>query len=341
MTGFGPGMDMDLPFRARRREEPGALVVETELPGAGKLCFSGDEDNSVTIADLRARTTQRISVRNPKRVSYSSALSLVAVGMFDSNEALVFDANTAEQTMAIEHSGKVFAVRFVGKRPELLSGDKAGEIILTDVVQRRRLRSVGFFNTLVSDIAVSWDLTLAIASYKEQAVVFRIYDDAAPVVLAGHMSPVMSCGFLVGDRHCVTCSDDRTVRRWSCEAGAMTTQSAAHSGWVQHLAVHPNGKIFATACNDRSIILWNPENLDVLHTLLFPSYVWSVAFIHDTSIVVGGVHDRGIMGYDYEQGLSLGVAFPIRGYFQGLDYDITGSSEFVDVQFVEVQLEVV
>jgi WD40 repeat protein/tRNA A-37 threonylcarbamoyl transferase component Bud32 len=55
-----------------------------------------------------------------------------------------------------------------------------------------------------------------------------------------------------------------------------------HTGTIWGLAVSPDGRLIASASNDKTVKLWNASSLQLIRTLEHPSAVWSVAFSPDS-----------------------------------------------------------
>ena len=80
--------------------------------------------------------------------------------------------------------------------------------------------------------------------------------------LTGHEHEVSGLAFLPqanGD-FLLSCSRDQTIRLWDTQSGfCVQTLSSGHSDWIRRVAVHPSGKLFASASKDESIVVWNCE----------------------------------------------------------------------------------
>ena len=78
--------------------------------------------------------------------------------------------------------------------------------------------------------------------------------------LNGHEHEVSGLAYLpIGD-FLLSCSRDETIRFWDTQTGfCLQTLTAGHSDWIRRLAVQENGKLFASASKDESIVIWNCE----------------------------------------------------------------------------------
>ena len=80
-----------------------------------------------------------------------------------------------------------------------------------------------------------------------------------------------------------------------------------HNSRVRALAFHPKSarNILASGSQDTTIHLWDLENGQSLKTLEGQSWVYSVAFNHDGTLLVSGHDDHHIRIWDVEKGLLL------------------------------------
>jgi WD40 repeat protein len=78
---------------------------------------------------------------------------------------------------------------------------------------------------------------------------------------------------------CVTCSNDKTIKVWDCQAGACLRTLKKRTNWVTTLTVSSeNGKFFASGSPDRSVIIWSSETFEVLRRIEFSKAIQSLVF---------------------------------------------------------------
>jgi len=55
----------------------------------------------------------------------------------------------------------------------------------------------------------------------------------------------------------VSCSDDKTVRLWSVQTGAVLKVMEGHHDRVNSVAYSPDGSLIASGSADRTVKMWN------------------------------------------------------------------------------------
>ncbi|QFZ25474.1 hypothetical protein EJF18_10570 [Clavispora lusitaniae] len=128
------------------------------------------------------------------------------------------------------------------------------------------------FGKLVSS---SWDNT---------AKVWDLQSFAVEHDLVGHEAAVWDAIFVDSDT-VLTCSADRTIRRW--HRGTQVATYTGHTDVVRRLALLPGGR-FVSASNDGSLKVWDMESGHVLHTLS-----GHASFVYDVAVTPHGLVSSG------------------------------------------------
>lgn len=80
--------------------------------------------------------------------------------------------------------------------------------------------------------------------------------------LQGHEHEVSSVAFLPSSDYLLSCSRDQSIRFWDTQSGyCLQTLTHGHSDWIRRITVHHNGKLFASASKDESIVVWNCDQV--------------------------------------------------------------------------------
>ncbi|CCE85771.1 Piso0_005399 [Millerozyma farinosa CBS 7064] len=141
------------------------------------------------------------------------------------------------------------------------------------------LHSVGTY--LISS---SWDATAHVWDFNTMDTKY---------VLRGHESSVWDAKVVDFDNSIfLTCSADRTIRKWAGEKELFKT--TAHDDVVRKLLVLPDGKQFVSCSNDGTIRIWDLDNGRLLSTLSgHESFVYDVAVAPNGDLISSG-EDRTV-----------------------------------------------
>ncbi|KIJ13710.1 hypothetical protein PAXINDRAFT_13469 [Paxillus involutus ATCC 200175] len=149
--------------------------------------------------------------------------------------------------------------------------------------------------------------------------------------LSGHEDAILRIVYLA-ELQLVTCSADKTVRKWDMENGEQEGVPMEDGGWVQGLAVTRDGKRIVSGgldgilrvwdvethelveeCKGRAIIREMKEGGEIMHSIeTGPHYINSICFSPDGQSLASAHDDMMIRVFDVESGdLILG---PIKGH---------------------------
>ena len=175
--------------------------------------------------------------------------------------------------------------------------------------------------TLVADgrlFMSSWDQDASILTLNTQ------FKSVSCIKLKGHTKQVNDILPLTLSDQCVTGSDDKTIKVWDNQTGACLRTLAEHTRAVTSLALHRNGKAFASGSKDCSVVVYSTETFEVLKKFNFENHVESLAFGYGDALYAG-VTDTGVEkcyvsgGYGpvvlRGQGAIHSVCFGMRGFY--------------------------
>ena len=130
--------------------------------------------------------------------------------------------------------------------------------------------------------------------------------------LSGSISAAMSSN---GDRVASVSSDHSTIQLWSFNPLAdHLTRTTAQDIALTSASYSPDGKYIATACDDRSVRIWDAENCSQVGSPLIghTDTVQSASFSPDGKLIVTASGDRTIRVWNAETGAQIGQ--PLTGH---------------------------
>lgn len=80
--------------------------------------------------------------------------------------------------------------------------------------------------------------------------------------LQGHDHEVSCVDYVKPDGdHLVSCSRDNSIRIWDCHNGFLLQSIEQHTEWVRRIGQSMDGKLFASASKDETVIVWSFERM--------------------------------------------------------------------------------
>jgi WD40 repeat protein len=159
----------------------------------------------------------------------------------------------------------VYSLEFSPNGTKLLSGDRHGNVIISDVVSGRQDIRLDSGDTYYRAVFSPDGKQVASA---DQDGKIRIWDAGSGVIirtLLGHTAPVRLIRFSPNGQLLATAAEDNTVRMWDSASGKEL--SRAQSVSVQRLVFSPDGRRLVTASQEGSIVLWDIDGMKDVITL--------------------------------------------------------------------------
>jgi WD40 repeat protein len=120
------------------------------------------------------------------------------------------------------------------------------------------------------------------------------------------------------DGNTIFACDGSSISRWSVDVGRV--ENVAFEGNLEHLmgiqsvSISPNGRLVATAANDRTAIIWQTDSGKMLWGPLegHSDDIYTLSFSADSKMVASGGDDRNVWVWSTETGQS--ICGPMEGH---------------------------
>ncbi len=284
---------------------------------ARKLVACLYNENRVVIHDLDTNEQNSIEVEAPWKTSMSSHLVAVATEW----DQLRLFSYQGDLVHIVPDSEDAYCTAFHPHTPNILAiGFKDGSVRIWDVRLQTYVSLFKEHAKLIIDIHFSPDGRLLLTCMDKKASILTLdthFSITSRVQLERHSSKVLNILSLPSSNQCVTCSSDMSLKVWDCKNGVCLHTLTHHTGVVVSLDLHPQGKCFASASHDHSVIIWCCLTFEVLHRIEFAGSVQAVVFCNNDAMFVA-LHDHGVVTCNPFSGEIFPVLIPGKGSGYGL-----------------------
>ena len=246
-------------------ERPTSVSAITFTPG-NELIAIGAARGELRLWNLSTGRTVANLGSSPRisSAAFSKDGALVAVAVM--SQIKVYSVSTGRLVILWgASSADVYSLQFSPDGTQLLSGDRQGNVILSEVSSGRgaRLNSGNMYYR-----AVFSPDGKQIASADQDGKV-RIWDVQSATIkktLIGHTGVAKLISFSPDGRLIATAGDDNTVRIWDPASGEEMA-APVHSDSVQRFAFTPDGKRLITASLDGAVVIRDVTDMQEIVTL--------------------------------------------------------------------------
>lgn len=204
--------------------------------------------------------------------------------------------STTDPIIAYHAEGIKFinAVSYLDTHRVLASAGQEGIVYLTDIstIGTEQEPSAALIGHSMNICSLTYNQdTLVSSSWDGTAIVWDLESLSPRHTLTGHEGSVWDAIALGNDEY-LTCSADRSIRRWSGSKQIATY--LGHTDVVRKLLILPGGLKFASCSNDGSIIIWDLNHgVQIKKLLGHESFIYDLASLPNGDIVSAG-EDRTV-----------------------------------------------
>lgn len=196
--------------------------------------------------------------------TFSKDATLVAVAA--ASQIKIYSTRTGKLISTLVASGvDVYSLEFSPDGTKVLSGDRQGNVIVSDVSNGRRAARLNSGNMYYRAVFSPDGKQIASA---DQDGKIRIWDVGSATIfrtLTGHAGVAKVISYSPDGLLLATAADDNTMRLWDPWSGKELDRIQSNS--IQRLAFSPDGKRLVTVSLDGAVVLWDVPGMQEVITL--------------------------------------------------------------------------
>ena len=196
--------------------------------------------------------------------TFSADAKLVAAAV--TPQIRIYSIATGRLISTLEASGvDVFNLEFSPDATKLLSGDRQGNVIISEVSSGRAEIRLTSENMYYRAVFSPDGKQIASADQDGQVRIWDVASARTDKTLIGHTGVVKLISFSPDSRRLVTAAEDNTVRLWDVASGKELKQIGSDP--VQRFAFSPDGKRLVTVSFDGAVVLRDAITVEEVITL--------------------------------------------------------------------------
>jgi WD40 repeat protein len=197
--------------------------------------------------------------------AFSKDAALVAVTV--EPEVRIYSVATGKLITTLERRAvNLYSLEFSPDGTKLLSGDRQGDVMISDVSSGRTEAPLKGENMYYRVVFSPDGKKIASADQDGKIKIWDVASRTTERTLTGHTGVVKLLSFSPDGQLLASAADDNTVRLWDPTSGKQLKQHIG-SDSVQRFAFAPDGKRLVTVSLDGAVVLWDPNTMDEVVTI--------------------------------------------------------------------------
>jgi WD40 repeat protein len=248
-------------------QKPISVSATTFTPSNELLAIGRTADGELKLWNLS--TGQIIADLGNAQIISSAAFSkdatLVAAAV--APDIKIYSVATGKLiTTLATHAVNAYSLEFSPDGTRLLSGDKEGNVIVSEVSSGRAEVQLKGENMYYRAVFSPDGKRIASADQDGKIRIWDVASERIVKTLIGHTAVARLISFSADGRLLASAGDDNTVRLWDSVSGIELKQPISFDS-VQRLAFAPDGKRLVTVSLDGAVVLWDPNDMQEVVTL--------------------------------------------------------------------------
>ena len=227
------------------------------------------------------------------------------------------------------HTSTVKCLLVTYENKYLISGDKAGKIIIWNLEESKQEAALRGHTAAVTILVVSRDNRHLVSGSVDKTIrIWSLQDKCLELALHGHQSNVSSLAITNDNNFIFSCSQNEPMKVWNLQDNAKETKLEGHEWPVRVLAITSDDKyIISCVQRDGTIRIWNLHERKQEAILESLSHVTAVAITSDDKFVVSGDKSGDITLWSFREKIARGSIKGHKGIISSLK--ITHDNKFV------------
>lgn len=232
------------------------------------LIFSGGSDRHVILWNLKTLSAEKVVAKSPTTIIsllYIKAHNYLLIGQIEGG-VHVIDLELGQEIKYLkQHKGYIFDLKYLKEKQELIVASGDGSISIWSMVNFNLLYQVQITEGKIRKMDLSEDETLiSLALGNGEVCLLKTTDWTEHMRIKGGASAVNVARFHPNPDFLLLGEKDAHLSKINLLTQNKELDLPAHYWAIYDLVYSPSKLLFATASRDKTVKIWNAEELKVL-----------------------------------------------------------------------------